>query len=64
MYFGTIVIGEKLVRKIQLINKGALGTNFEIMKMQDYKKLTETSENKETSEQNFPEDGIELGEVS
>lgn len=64
MYFGTIVIGEKLVRKIQLINKGALGTNFEIMKMQDYKKLTETSENKETSEQNFIEDGIELGEVS
>ena len=30
MYFGTSVIGERLVRKIQLINKGALGTDFRL----------------------------------
>jgi hypothetical protein len=31
--FGTIVIGEQLNRKIKLINKGALGSNFQVNNM-------------------------------
>ena len=49
--FGTMVIGEKLNRKIQLINKGALGTNFKI-----------TSANKSDIVKSNDE-GIQLGDV-
>lgn len=35
IYFGTIVIGEELNRKVQLINKGALGTNFKLISNKD-----------------------------
>lgn len=35
IYFGTIVIGEELNRKVQLINKGALGTNFKLISQKD-----------------------------
>lgn len=35
IYFGTIVIGEEANRKVQLINKGALGTTFKVMSEDD-----------------------------
>ena len=38
VYFGTIVIGESISRKIQLANKGALGTNFKIFTLKEFKK--------------------------
>lgn len=50
--FGTIVIGEKLNRKIQLINKGALSTNFRIV---PYNKSDIVKQN--------TEEGIQLGDV-
>ena len=53
--FGTIVIGEKLNRKVQLINKGALGTNFKIICPVKSEKNKLTSHN---------DDGIKLGDVS
>lgn len=49
--FGTIVIGEKLNRKIQLINKGALGTNFKIVSTIQTDKVINS------------EEGIQLGDV-
>lgn len=49
--FGTIVIGEKLNRKIQLINKGALGTNFKIVSTIQTDKVI------------YSEEGIQLGDV-
>jgi hypothetical protein len=49
--FGTIVIGEKLNRKIQLINKGALGTNFKII----------SANKSDIVKQN--DEGIHLGDV-
>lgn len=65
MVFGTIVIGEKLVRKIQLINKGALGTSFELMRMREFKKLGQPEDNSESqANKDDPIDGIEMGEVN
>ena len=61
--FGTIVIGEKLVRKIQLINKGALGTSFELMRMRDFKKLGQPDDSESQANKDDPIDGIEMGEV-
>lgn len=57
VYFGTIVIGEKLTRKIQLINKGALGTNFKLMDLKEFK----NSSNDDS--ENLQEDGIKMGDV-
>ncbi len=41
IYFGTTVIGESLNRKIQLVNKGALGTKFKLMTVKDFEKSKE-----------------------
>lgn len=65
--FGTIVIGEKLVRKIQLVNKGALGTSFELMRMSEFKKLGSqgtSPDEKDEKKEEEPLDGIEMGEVT
>jgi hypothetical protein len=43
IYFGTIVIGESINRKIQLANKGALGSNFKILTLKEFKKETENT---------------------
>lgn len=51
--FGTVVIGEKLNRKVQLINKGALGTNF---------KVASSSSSGKNEPTNI--EGIQLGDVS
>lgn len=61
VYFGTIVIGEKTIRKIQLINKGALKTRFELLKAGDLKKTPETTKNESTDTKSS--EGIEIGEV-
>lgn len=50
--FGTIVIGEKLNRKVQLINKGALGTKFKII----------SSVSRDNNSAN--DEGIQLGDVN
>lgn len=39
VYFGTIVIGEKISRKIQLTNKGALGTSFKLITLEQFQHL-------------------------
>ena len=57
VHFGTIVIAEKSLRKIQLINKGALGTSFEVMKLSEFKKKSKEEKTETT------ESSIELGEV-
>lgn len=59
VHFGTIVIAEKSLRKIQLINKGALGTNFEVLKLSEFKKKSK----EEKTENETTESSIELGEV-
>ena len=45
VYFGTIVIGESINRKIQLVNKGALGTNFQVLTLREFKKDAEVVSN-------------------
>jgi hypothetical protein len=62
VYFGTIVIGDKIFRKIQLINKGALGTNFKLMKSKELK-TREPNNDEKTSENQKEDGGIEIGEV-
>ena len=37
------MIGESINRKIQLANKGALGTNFKILTLKEFKKETENT---------------------
>ncbi len=72
IYFGTIVIGEEANRKVQLINKGALGTTFKIIS-QDALELRSSLDytgsdliNNVSSEPVKAEkvDGIRLGAVS
>lgn len=63
--FGTIVIGEEIIKKIQLINKGALGTNFKLITKRESKKISQglqTSELESRLEE--VSDGIKIGSVS
>ena len=55
--FGTIVICEQSNRKIQLINKGALGTKFQVLQLNQVKSDDNT---KSTTES----EGIRLGNVT
>jgi hypothetical protein len=49
--FGTIVIGESLNKKTQLINKGALGTKFKITTSQEFKKTLQIETNADRSKE-------------
>lgn len=64
IYFGTTVIGESLNRKIQLINKGALGTNFKLLTLKEFDKpeiQDQTNPVGETGEEKFEE--LRIGDV-
>lgn len=57
------MIGESINRKIQLINKGALGTNFKLMTLKEFKRLGRNDSDEETRLEEVKEDGIRIGEV-
>lgn len=62
--FETIVIGDELKKKLQLMNKGALGTNFKLITKRISKKTTESLQ-KDEFELRLEElpDGIKMGSV-
>lgn len=64
IYFGTTVIGEVVQKKIQLVNKGALGTNFKILSLKENQKAIQNVENIEPKNDQLNDDeSIKIGEV-
>lgn len=59
-----MVIGEKIKKKIQLMNNGALGTYFKLIKKRESIKITENLQNDEYElrQEEMP-DGIKMGSV-
>lgn len=62
MYFGTSVIGERLVRKIQLINKGALGTDFRLEPVLSTPRGYEAGQ-RVTGDQSSSKDNSSIGDI-
>lgn len=64
IYFGTTVIGEVIQKKIQLVNKGALGTNFKITSLKENQKAIQNEVTIEPkNDQANDDESIKIGEV-
>ncbi len=63
VYFGTTVIGETIQKKIQLVNKGALGTNFQVLSLKENQRAIENKHELEPKNDQSNDESIKIGEV-